>query len=419
MRMDNETYRLKVESYFELLYGEGEKMRQDILTEIEKLAMSPRKGRYFLRVVANQKRFAQVYFYRYFMQHARHEDAFTDLERHIRHMFYEDREAAKALLAEVVEETTLSTLFRVISLTEEGWLAGELIRIALTLPSAELYAPIARDLRSNNYLLQCLVIYLIGKTADETLLDLLIDFYRKPEGEKVERLEKKALDAILEGARTIGPSVAKRWLKDKSSRVRAIALVLLAEQMPLDAVTDLVGLFLVDPKTRLSIAKVLLAYEEAGLLSWQPDSPLAQGAKSVMQGAKSGPLVAILRNLMREESPVVRQVAAKLSCLAPASDEVASQLRLLVTEDKVTAVQIAALQALVIVDRIKLLSALVEILAADPPKKDVYDVASAIADELRSDEKKVLEQGISDRLEMRETAMERAVSNVEWWRHDT
>src|SRR5690606_13321486 len=118
----------------------------------------------------------------------------SDLERHIRHMFYEDREHAKAMLARLATRDVLPAICRVIALTEEGWLAGELIRIVLAAPSAELVEPIEEALASNDYLLQCLAIYLVGKSGADELLDILARFYRRPVGEKVDRLEKKALD---------------------------------------------------------------------------------------------------------------------------------------------------------------------------------------------------------------------------------
>ena len=145
------------------------------------------------RVVSMQPQPVQVHFYSYYMTRAHRQDSIQDLERHIRHMFYEEREEAKAILSQAVSASTLPALFRVIAITDEGWLAGELIRIVLSAPPEELVEPIRRSLWSEDYLLQCLAIYLVGKSQDERLLDLLARFYRKPQGDKLDRLEKKGL----------------------------------------------------------------------------------------------------------------------------------------------------------------------------------------------------------------------------------
>lgn len=419
MRMDNETYRLKVESLFDLLRGENGVWKPDVQAELEQLAVSPRKGRYFLRVVSAQPRDIQVYFYQFFMRRCQRDDAIADLERHIRHMFYENREEAKSVLAAVAVTDTLQALFRVIALTEEGWLAGELIRVVLAVPGEVLAEPIRKNLHSQDYLLQCLAIYLIGKSGDETLLQLLAEFYRKPEGEKLERLEKKAYDAMLEGARSASARVVLRWLKDKSYRVREVALVLVAERQIPEAVADLVGLVLVDPKTRPKAAAILLAYAQAKLLSWNPQDAGSADVRKIMAAAKPAPLLATIRTLLRDENPVVRETAVNLARLAPASEELAAQLRRLVAEDKAAAVQVAALYALAELDQAKLVLSMIELYSADAPSKEAVEAANALISTLSDADTRTVKQGVSARLEKREAALDRFVANVEWWRHDT
>lgn len=419
MRMDNETYRFKVENLFNLLQSEGDTWHPTIQADLEHLALSPRKGRYFLRVVSTQPRDVQLHFYRFYMRRAQREDAIQDLERHIRHMFYEAREDAKEVLAQLAASDTLLALLRVIALTEEGWLAGELIRIVLAAPSEALYEPIRRNLQSSDYLLQCLSIYLIGKSGDEELLDALAKFYRRPQGEKVDRLEKKAYDAMLEGGRLAQPRLLLRWLRDRNSRVRDVALELTAERVIPEAVSDLVGLVLIDSRSRAKAANVLLSYEEAGLVGWDPAAENSRDVGKLMNSAKPAPLIAALRGMLREESAVVREVAVKLSRLAPPSEELTAQLRRLVTEDKASSVQIAAMQALFALDREKLSLALIELFSADSPSRDAIEAADFLMEMLSHEETQAITQGIRTRLARREAALGRFVASVEWWRHDT
>jgi len=419
MRMDNETYRLKVENLFDMLCEKENVWRPDVQSSLEELALSPRKGRYFLRVVSMQPQPVQVHFYSVYMTRALRDDSIQDLERHIRHMFYEEREEAKAILAQVVSASTLPALFRVIAITDEGWLAGELIRIVLSAPAEELVEPIRRSLWSEDYLLQCLAIYLVGKSQDEQLLDLLAKFYRKPQGEKLDRLEKKAYDALLEGGHQASPKLISDWLKDKNSRVRDLALTLTSERLMPEVVSDLVGLVLVDTKTRTRAAAVLLSYEQAGIISWDPNAEDSVEARKIIGAAKRGPLIATLRSLLRNESPLVREIAAKLVRLAPFSDDLTSQMRRLVTEDKASAVQIAAMHTLHALDRSKLMTALMELFSADAAGREALEAGESLMETLTPEETRLITDGIRARLKRREAALDRFVASVEWWRHDT
>src|SRR5690625_4012507 len=155
MRMDNETYRLKVEGLLGELKRSGENLETDVADELRELALVPRKARYFLRALltTEQTFYVQVHFYRHVLSAAKSKDAYRDLERHIRHAFYEAREITKEVLAEMDEEVTLDTLLHVIVLTEEGWLAGELIRIVLNMAPDKLTSPLRKALQSKDYLL--------------------------------------------------------------------------------------------------------------------------------------------------------------------------------------------------------------------------------------------------------------------------
>lgn len=431
MRMDNETYRFKVEALLSELGRAGDDLNSPVAAELERLALMPRKARYFLRALINTERSrdVQVHFYQLVMDAAasmdssRAKDAYNDLERHIRHAFYEAREETKAVLAEVRSPKALLSMFNVIALTEEGWLAGELIRIVLSMPPSVLEEPLQKALDSRDYLLQCLGIYLIGKTGDETLLHMLARFYRKPVGERIDRLEKKAYDALSEGAQSAPPSLFGVWLKDRTSRVRELAVSVLATREVPEAVVDLVSLILVDTKTRNRAAQVLLRYAENRVFAWQEEDPQAQGITKLLGAAKRDALFSLMRMLLRDESPPVREVAVQLVGLMPEAPEtLISQVSRLAIEDPLPTVQMAALQVLEKVDPSRLVPSLVEVYADNgfgQGSPELLAVANEIMQRSLSPEQVLrVQQGIEQKKERRAAALERFAGSVEWWRHE-
>lgn len=425
MRMDNETYRLRVEGLLGELRSEGEDLTSEVAAELERLALTPRKARYFLRALltTEQSDRVQIHFYRLVMEAARSKDAYSDLERHIRHAFYEAREQTKAVLAEIQSTKGLTALFHVISLTEEGWLAGELIRIVLAMPPEVLEEPLKQALASQDYLLQCLAIYLIGKTGDETLLNMLASFYRKPVGERVDRLEKKAYDALLEGAQTAAPSLFSTWLKDRSSRVRGLALTILSTREVAEAVVDLVSLILIDVRTRNKAAQVLLRYAEAGVFEWKPDHPRGEEVAALLGAAKEDALVDLLRTLLRDESPAVREVAVYLVGLMPREvSSLVSGVSRLCVEDPLPSVQMAALQVLERIDPSLVVPCLVEVYADNgfgQGSPELLSLANQIMQRSLTPQQILkVQEGIETKKERRAAALERFAGTVEWWRHE-
>lgn len=424
MRMDNETFRLKVENLLgSLRSAEGDGFDRAVMAELERLAATPRKSRHFLKAVAAQQDLElQEYFYRLVFSRARNDQEASDLERHIRHMFYTNREEAKAMLARVATREVLPALFRVIALTEEGWLAGELIRIVLSAPAEELYEPLVDALDSKEYLIQCLAIYLIGKSGDDQHLDALARFYRKPVGEKLDRLEKKCLDALLEGSQSASDELVIKWLKDKSSRVRDLALTIAQNRMLVSAAGDVVSLVLIDPKTRAKAAATVLLFESEGSLKLAPEDPSAEAVLKLLRGARQEALQATLHSLHRDESAAVREVAVKLVPFLEEPKSLAGSVRRLAVEDRSSAVQAAALRVLVRVDRERLVPVLIEVLTdvgITAASREVVDVASQIMEEhLGEEEIAAVNQGVRAKEEQRDAALGRFSGEVEWWRHD-
>lgn len=427
MRMDNETYRLKVEGLLSELRRDGNNLNSEVAKELEALALTPRKARHFLRALltTGQDHAVQVHFYRLVLEAARTKDAYSDLERHIRHAFYEAREETKAVLAEMNTRAALLALFHVIALTEEGWLAGELIRIVLSMSPRDLEEPLREALHSKDYLLQCLAIYLIGKTADEELLHMLAAFYRKPVGDadRLERLEKKSYDALVEGAEKAPASLFSTWLKDRSSRVRALAVTVLAAREVPEAVLGLAGLILIDAKTRNRAAQVLLRYAENDVFRWDPDDPQAAAIAEMLARAKEPALSKLVETLMRDESPDVRQVAIYFVGLMPSpSDHLLGQVRRLAIEDPLPAVQMAALRVLERIDVDRLVPCLVEVYADNgfgQGSPELLELANQIMQRsLAPHQIMKVQEGIKIKKERRAAALERFTATVEWWRHE-
>lgn len=426
MRMDNETYRLRVEGLIaRLKKGDNGEMDPNVRAQLEELAVMPRKARYFLKALASsgQDQDVQVHFYRHIMTHARPDDIVSDLERHVRHSFYEAREEAKQILSRLTTADVLPVMFRIISATEEGWLAGELIRIVLAAPIEELRTPLRESLYSKDYLLQCLAIYLIGKLADEELMEELAQFYCKPVGEKIERLEKKAYEALLQGAQECAASLLVSWLKARQARLRELALTALESRRVPESVVDLIRLVLIDPRTRNQAADVVLRYKDIGLFDWKEGDPVTQPVIQLVSAAKREPLLATLRALMREESPAVREVGVELvGLLRESSGEVTGQVRRLAIEDPVPTVQMAALRTLSKTDVNRLIPCLIDIFsdyAYEQGSQQLIDESNRIMEEVLTPEQVAqVQAGIEQKRERREAALERFAGTVEWWRHE-
>src|SRR5690606_22496558 len=99
------------------------------------------------------------------------------------------------------------------------------------------------------------------------------------------------------------------WLKDRSSRVREVAIQIAEEQCMIGAVGDLAGLVLIDPHTRAKAAQALLHFQREEALRLAPDDPKAKPVETLIRSAKQEALHASLTTLLRDESPGVREVA--------------------------------------------------------------------------------------------------------------
>jgi hypothetical protein len=424
MRMDNETYRLRVEGLLTEMQN-NQADSSETIKQLEKLAVMPRKTRYFLKALSEvNDRGIQVHFYRHIMANCHSDDVYAALERQIKQSFYQSREETRALLNSLNTSDVLPTMFKVIALTEEGWLAGELIRVVLQAPGHQLQLPIKEALESQDYLLQCLAIYLVGKSGDEGLLEILANFYNNPVGEKLDRLEKKAQDALIEGSKESSYKLLSAWLKHRGSRVRSLALAILASKEVPEVIVDLIGLVLVDPKNRGKAAGVLIRYWDNRLFTWDKSDVNIEPVNKLLTSAKPEPLKETILSLLRDENYAVRQVTIELAGLLPEiNDKILGQIQRLAIEDTNPSVQSAALLVLEKIAPDYLVPCLVEVFT-DHAFGQGSDVLLEVANQIMGralEEKDILrvEAGIKQKMERREAALERFAGTVEWWRHET
>jgi len=420
-RMDNETYRIRVEDLFRDLVTEDGTVDEEVRRQLEQLALLPRKARYFLRVLNDQPTAVQVPFYRLILSRVKEKDFYGELERHIRHRFYEARDQIKEVLGQLADPEAVPALMHVIALTEEGWLAGELIRIVLSYDPEVLREPVRQALDSGDYQLQCLGIYLAGKSKSDPLLEVLAQFYRRPFGEKVDRLERKAYDALMEGVEGCSDGLLLRWLRDSSARIRELGVVAAARRRLKAAVSDLVRLVLVDAKTRSRAAQTLLDFEQEGLLEFRETDEGGAAVRSILAAAKREPLLNTLKDLTREESGAVREVALKLIRLLPDAGPLAGSIVRAAVEDRLRNVQLAALETLAQIDRERFMDAAADLMAetAGVTQPEVAEgLERIVAATLDESERARLEEEAERRRRKREEALEKFAGTIESWRHE-
>ncbi|MFS8523655.1 MAG: hypothetical protein FWJ83_02230, partial [Limnochordales bacterium] len=79
-RMDNETYRIRVEDLFKELHDESGAVNEAVKEQLKELALLPRKTRHFLRVLNDQPLEVQAEFYRHIFREVKGDDFYKDLE---------------------------------------------------------------------------------------------------------------------------------------------------------------------------------------------------------------------------------------------------------------------------------------------------------------------------------------------------
>lgn len=417
MRMESEAYRMAVSRHFDALRDQ-EPGRGEDRQALERMALEPRQTREFLKNLGGQPPEVQRHFYAYLLARGKSDAFFADMERHLRHRFYEARDEIKAVLAALTQEPeVLPGLFRLIRQTDEGWLAGELIHLCLAFEPEYLAAAVDEALASRDYLLQCLAIYLAGQSGDPRLAEVLVGFYRKPEGERLDRLESKSRDALLEAAKKLPVSVIRTWLADGSSRVRRVGVEVVRSRKLVEAAVDLVRLVLVDAKNRDEAASTLLALEESGL-ELVDGGQGADGVAQLLRQARQDAMEKTIKILARQGGEAVRQVALRLIDFLP-SQELLFQARRMAVEDRSLAVQRDALDLLVRRDRKVLLDALVQLAESrgNTLAPELRERLEAIVENaLTHKEREELRHRVDEKRQRRARALDQYSTDVEWWR---
>lgn len=417
-RMDNETYRIRVEDLFKELHDESGAVNEAVKEQLKELALLPRKTRHFLRVLNDQPLEVQAEFYRHIFREVKGDDFYKDLERHVRHRFYEARDEFKELLGMLDDPDAIQALMHVIALTEEGWLAGELIRIVLAHDPEQAREPVRHALESGDYLLQCLGIYLAGKSKSDPLLEELSRFYRRPFGDKVDRLERKSYDALLEGSEGVSDDLILRWLRDSSARVREVGIIAAARRRLKASVEDLVRLVLVDNRTRPRAAQALLDFEAEGLLEFSPEDEAGRAMAGILNAAKREPLLNMLKELTRDENATVRELTVKLVRLLDEPAPLAGAVRSAV-DDRVRGVQVGALETLARIAKERFFDAAAETLSDPAAHEEVVQrLQELIAETMSAEERQELEAETDRRRKRREEVLDKFARPIESWRHD-
>lgn len=417
-RMDNETYRIRVEDLFKELHDESGAVNEAVKEQLKELALLPRKTRHFLRVLNDQPLEVQAEFYRHIFREVKGDDFYKDLERHVRHRFYEARDEFKELLGMLDDPDAIQALMHVIALTEEGWLAGELIRIVLAHDPEQAREPVRHALESGDYLLQCLGIYLAGKSKSDPLLEELSRFYRRPFGDKVDRLERKSYDALLEGSEGVSDDLILRWLRDSSARVREVGIIAAARRRLKASVEDLVRLVLVDNRTRPRAAQALLDFEAEGLLEFSPEDEAGRAMAGILNAAKREPLLNMLKELTRDENATVRELTVKLVRLLDEPAPLAGAVRSAV-DDRVRGVQVGALETLARIAKERFFDAAAETLSDPAAHEEVVQrLQELIAETMSAEERQELEAETERRRKRREEVLDKFARPIESWRHE-
>lgn len=416
MRMESEAYRMAVSRHFDALRDKDDG-RDEEQRALERMALEPRQTREFLKNLDGQPPEVQRHFYAYLLARGKSDGFFADMERHLRHRFYEARDEIKAVLASLTQEPeVLPGLFRLIRQTDEGWLAGELIHLCLSFAPEHLAAAVDQALASRDYLLQCLGIYLSGQAGTPELADVLVAFYRKPEGEKLERLESKSQDALLEASTKLPPGVLRGWLADSSARVRRVGVEAVRRRRLVEAAADLVRLVLVDVKNREEAATALLELEGDELQLF-PGGKGSDGIAQLLGQARRDAMEKAIKGLARQGGDAVRQTALRLIDFLE-SEELLFQARRMAVEDRVTAVQRDALDLLAKRSRPLLLDALVHLAATHGTLSTEFRerLEAMVNETLTPEERDELRRRVAEKRHRRDRALEQYSTDVEWWR---
>ncbi|MFS8572740.1 MAG: hypothetical protein LOD85_06915, partial [Clostridia bacterium] len=137
--------------------------------------------------------------------------------------------------------------------------------------------------------------------------------------------------------------------------------------------------------------------------------------------AKREPLLATLKELTRDESGAVREVALKMIRLLPDAAPLAGGLVRVAVDDRLRNVQLAALETLAKIDHERFMDAAADLMAAaaGTVHPEVAEgLERLVAATLDEAERARLADEIEHRRKKREEALEKFAGTIESWRHE-
>lgn len=414
-------FETEIRALFALLPQDREP-RQETLDALEELAFKSGKVKNFLRVLNDQPLQIRAYFLGRLLARATSRGILQAVEKHVRSAMAREEEAEEmtAVLEAIRDPRAIHGMLRILALTEDAATRRAATAFILRFSPEEIQPQLARALRSGDPALQGTALTIAQAVHDDSLTELLLDFYLGQVDRGDERMLLRTREALLA---CVGPgSVPRvtRWLTDSRAEVRSVAVAAAARLGSEAAVPGLVRLVLIDPRTRTEAAVALLTLEGQGVVSFDPGSPRAGGVQGVLRRAKQQPLLQVLAQLLQSESNVLREIGLKFLRLVSDGQALAAAVRRLADEDPVGSVRVAALEVLSRYGTEELIPTLVKILS-DPalPKRSAQVVETArrmMADRLTPEEHARTQAMIDETRRAREAAYEKFAGEAESWR---
>jgi len=399
------------------LQQDGEGYAQT-LALLEEEAFKPGNLKAFLRVLAEQPPAIRAHFYREICLKRRNSTgAMRSLEKHLKWCFNRDRKEARASLAAIAEPKALPALFRVVSLTGDSVVAREIIAQIKNYALEDQRAAVLHGIRSKDEALQSFSLHMARRMRDPTLIDPILKFYLQLDEGEGGKLRVASQRVLLETLTKVEIPRVKKWLRDGDATVRLLG-VRAAQRLAEPIFTpDLVSLVLVDPKSRVPASMALLAFDEMGLIKFEPG---AEEAGKVICRAKRAPLLKIIDELIRSENATLREIGLKFLQLLPEERSLETKVLKIAETDRVASVRMAALDLLVLYGSTRVLPIVMDILS-DPTesvrKSSMARYAYGLLQKLVSPEEMgQVEEVIRKRKQEREEAINRFVGDFESWR---
>ncbi|MGI6037295.1 MAG: hypothetical protein ACOYD6_03600 [Limnochordia bacterium] len=389
---------------------------QQILVELEKEAFKPNNLKSFLRILGEQPAALRGHFYKEILVRRRNSiGALKTLEKHLRWCLNRDRKDAHSSLEAIGESKALPGLFRLVSLTRDATVAREIIARIRTYDYEHIRSAILYALRSEDKKLQSFGLHMARRVTDPTLIEPLLKFYLQ---QTENTIKANAQRVLLEALTPDDREIVLGWLRDKNGDVRLLGVRAAQRLADRKFIPDLVRLVLVDARTRVSAASVLLSFAQLGIITFVPDG--APEITGIITKAKRQPLLAVLEELLHNDNRVLREIGLRFLRLLPEERTLEKTVVYLAQRERTAPVRSAAIELLATYQREQALDMIVEILsdpAASARNSSLAQATEELLAKLVDGETLAqIEAKIEKRREEREEALNRFVGDFEAWR---